>query len=326
MNNTTKSKKGKRSPALVAGLILLFLLIVIIITLAMFASFDEVTYVFEAGKVDIVLVEDKWDPNNGDKTVPNTIIDKNPAITNKEDTVNTYVFLKVYVPYEDDPCFIIEKAEQDESSHGGEVLFDQGKAPEKSKSAPVPIYKFVATGKKYKSDEGTVRPAEKGVTYDDHFYGEESECTKQKVNPGWKLLDDYPKKVDTLKAYEYVYAHVHEVDGKDELLPLIAGATTEYPLFNQIYVQNFRERDLYEKDEYGNYILECNKDIGGNDIPNTEHKVPIGAETLFPDPNRNYSIRVEAYGIQSNFLKENNTTTYDPEDVWNEYINKTGGG
>ena len=58
----------------------------------------------------------------------------------------------------------------------------------------------------------------------------------------------------------------------------------------------------------------------------TLEKVPTGAETLFPDPNRNYSIRVEAYGIQSNFLKENNTTTYDPEDVWEHYINKTGGG
>ena len=98
------------------------------------------------------------------------------------------------------------------------------------------------------------------------------------------------------------------------------------PLFNKIYVQNFRERDLYEKDEYGNYILVCDKDGNNNDIPNTEHKKPTGAKTLFPDPNRNYSIRVEAYGIQSNFLKENNTTTYDPEEVWKHYINKTGGG
>ena len=316
MNNTTKSKKGKRSPALVAGLILLFLLIVIIITLAMFASFDEVTNVFEAGKVDIVLVEDKWDPNDGDKTVPNTIIDKNPAITNKEDTVDTCVFLKVYVPYEDDPRLIIEKAEQDESSQGGEVLFDQGNAPEGSEPVPVPIYKFVATGEKYKRDGETGQPAKKGVTYDGTLYG--NGCAAQKVNPGWKLLKDYPKKVDSLKAYEYVYAHVHKVDGKDELLPLLAGATTEYPLFNQIYVQNFRERDLYEKDEYGNYQM--------SESNGTLKKVPTGAETLFPDPNRNYSIRVEAYGIQSNFLKENNTTTYDPEEVWKHYINKTGGG
>ena len=314
MNNTKKTKKGKRSPALVAGLILLFLLIVIIITLAMFASFDEVTNVFEAGKVDIVLVEDKWDPNDGDKTVPNTIIDKNPAITNKEDTVDTYVFLKVYVPYEDDPCFIIEKAEQDESGQGGRILFSQKDA--NPKSAPVPIYKFVATGEKYKSNVETGQPAKKGVTYDGTLFG--NGCDAQKVNQGWKLLNDYPKIDKSLKAYEYVYAHVHEVDGKDELLPLLAGHTTEYPLFNQIYVQNFRERDLYEKDEYGNYQM--------SESNGTLKKVPTGAETLFPDPNRNYSIRVEAYGIQSNFLKENNTTTYDPEDVWEHYINKTGGG
>ena len=314
MNNTKKTKKGKRSPALVAGLILLFLLIVIIITLAMFASFDEVTNVFEAGKVDIVLVEDKWNPNDGDKTVPNTIIDKNPAITNKEDTVDTCVFLKVYVPYENDPCFIIEKAEQDESGQGGRILFSQKDA--NPKSAPVPIYKFVATGEKYKSNVETGQPAKKGVTYDGTLFG--NGCDAQKVNQGWKLLNDYPKIDKSLKAYEYVYAHVHEVDGKDELLPLLAGHTTEYPLFNQIYVQNFRERDLYEKDEYGNYQM--------SESNGTLKKVPTGAETLFPDPNRNYSIRVEAYGIQSNFLKENNTTTYDPEDVWEHYINKTGGG
>ena len=316
MNNTTKSKKGKRSPALVAGLILLFLLIVIIITLAMFASFDEVTNVFEAGKVDIVLVEDKWDPNDGDKTVPNTIIDKNPAITNKEDTVNTFVFLKVYVPYEDDPHLIIEKAERDEPSQGGKVLFDaKGSKPD----PVVPIYKFVATGEKYKSDGGTVQPAQaakKGETYDGTLYGKG--CDAQMVNQGWKLLNDYPKIDESLKAYEYVYAHVNE-EGT-ELLPLTAGTTTEYPLFNKIYVQNFRERDLYKKDEYGNYQM--------SDLDNdgTLEKVPTDAKTLFPDPNRNYSIRVEAYGIQSNFLKENNTTTYDPEVVWNEYINKTGGG
>ena len=246
MNNTKKTKKGKRSPALVAGLILLFLLIVIIITLAMFASFDEVTNVFEAGKVDIVLVEDKWNPNDGDKTVPNTIIDKNPAITNKEDTVDTYVFLKVYVPYEDDPCFIIEKAEQDESGQGGRILFSQKDA--NPKSAPVPIYKFVATGEKYKSNVETGQSAKKGVTYDGTLYG--NGCDAQMVNPGWKLLEGYPKIDESLKAYEYVYAHVNK-EGT-ELQPLIAGATTEYPLFNQIYVQNFRERDLYEKDEYGN--------------------------------------------------------------------------
>ena len=290
----------------------------------MFASFDEVTNVFEAGKVDIVLVEDKWDPNDGDKTVPNTIIDKNPAITNKEDTVDTCVFLKVYVPYENDPCFIIEKAEQDEPGQGGRILFSQKDAT--PKSAPVPIYKFVATGEKYSPKRSDPAPKEavKGETYDGTLYNDG--CDAQMVNPGWKLLKDYPKKVDSLKAYEYVYAHVHKVDGKDELLPLLAGTTTEYPLFNQIYVQNFRERDLYEKDEYGNYILVCDKDGNNNDIPNTEHKVPTGASTLFPDPNRNYSIRVEAYGIQSYYLKENNTTTYDPEEVWKDYINKTGGG
>ena len=98
---TNTPPKYKRSPALNASIILVFLSIVLLITLAMFVSFDEVTNRFEAGKVDIVLTEPHWDPKNGEETVPNTFIDKDPTIFNKEDTVNTYVFLEVIVPYED---------------------------------------------------------------------------------------------------------------------------------------------------------------------------------------------------------------------------------
>ena len=80
------------------------------------------------------------------------------------------------------------------------------------------------------------------------------------------------------------------------------------------------------KHDFSKFLLFCVILREFNLSNGTLEKVPTGAKTLFPDPNRNYSIRVEAYGIQSNYLKENNTTTYDPEVVWKDYINKTGGG
>ena len=62
-----QKKKYKRSPTLTASIILVFLSIVLLITLAMFTSFDEVTNRLEAGKVDIVLIEPHWNPENGDE-------------------------------------------------------------------------------------------------------------------------------------------------------------------------------------------------------------------------------------------------------------------
>ena len=134
---TNTPPKYKRSPALNASIILVFLSIVLLITLAMFVSFDEVTNRFEAGKVDIVLTEPHWDPKNGEETVPNTFIDKDPTIFNKEDTVNTYVFLEVIVPYDDDPNLIIEKAYQDDKIYAGKPAYTN------TKGEKIPLYKFV---------------------------------------------------------------------------------------------------------------------------------------------------------------------------------------
>ena len=64
MTTQAKKKQRRRSPGFIAGLVLLFVAIVILLTLAMFTSFDEVTNVFEAGKVDIVLTETEWKPED----------------------------------------------------------------------------------------------------------------------------------------------------------------------------------------------------------------------------------------------------------------------
>ena len=305
MTTQVNTKRRKRSPALVAGLILLFLGIVLLITLAMFASFDEVTNVFEAGKVDIVLTETEWHPEDGDLTVPNTFIDKNPAITNKEETVNTYVFLKVTIPYDDDKALVIEEAHQNSETDSGKVVYTN------IDGNKVPIYKFVATGEKTSYAEGEQKPDLTEPTLK-RFYNTAYNSLEQNVNPGWYLLklgangtSNQPTIDDTKKTLTYIYAYVETnksddmldessnvvtEDSKPALKPLIATGTVEYPLFNKVYLQNFRERDV--------------------------------TQTPFPNPGQDYSIHIEAYGIQADFLKPNNTTTYDPEEVWTKYIVK----
>ena len=289
MTTQAKKKQRRRSPGFIAGLVLLFVAIVILLTLAMFTSFDEVTNVFEAGKVDIVLTETEWKPEDGDNTVPNTFIDKNPNIVNKEETVNTYVFLKVTIPYDDDPALIIEKAHQDTHDNSGKIAYKN--SDHSVSEQKVPIYKFVATGKKADGTEEQNPQILKNTDYN---------SSKQEINPGWALVDlngsANPMVDETHKTFTYIYAHVSTTEtgtnGEPLLAEVLPGETITYPLFNKVYLQNFRERKKTQE-----------------------------VSTDFPDPTRDYSIHIEAYGIQANFLKENNTTTRDPSDVWNNYIN-----
>lgn len=254
--NSTKKRKQKRSPALIAGMILLICAVILMITLAMFTSFDEVTNVFEAGKVDIILTETKWHPGDGENVVPEQVIDKNPRITNNEKMVDTYVFLKVVVPYIDtgeatNENILNELEELNGNSKGTRI--------DESHNA-VPLYKFVVT-------EGDID------TYDTTVNADQS------IHNGWYLLDT-PQKDETKKTYTYIYAHVAtNSTGNAQLMPLKAGFSTQYPLFDKIRVVNFNEK---------NFIY-----------------------------NRDYNIYIEAYGIQANFLQQNNTTTNDPVTVWN---------
>lgn len=262
---TTIKKRFKRSPALMTNILLVFIIIVMLITLAMFTSFDEATNRFEAGKVDITLIEPAWNSSNGQEIVPNTFFDKNPAITNNLNTVYTDVFLEVTIPYEDDPSLIVEYAYQDNSADAGKKI--------ESITTPVPYYKFVATGKKMDEEDMQATTSH----YDQTF------TSAQNVNPGWELLEDYPKLDTVNKTFTYVYAYVGKSAIK-QLEALSPGVTTEYPLFNKVYMLNFREK---------------------SDTPK------------FPDSARDYSIKIRAYGIQANFLTGGESTTTNPADVWN---------
>jgi len=88
----------------------------------------------------------------------------------------------------------------------------------------------------------------------------------------------YTEKDENKKVYIYRYAYV-EKDG--EMKPMIHGTETPV-LFDKIKLINFREND---------------------------------SEFTF-ERNRDYSIKVQAYGIQAYFLAENNTTKTDPAEVW----------
>ncbi len=279
MSKPNKKNKAKRSRTLTAAFVLLFVVVGLVITLALFTSLDEVTNRFEAGKVDIVLTESEWNPNNAKNIVPNTTLPKNPTVTNKDKTVNTYVFLKVSVPYDNDKSLVIEKANPDENA-GSVLLSNNSKNP----LLNVPIYKFVATGKKADGSDGTAPdPQSVAVTGS----SDQDSLYEQAVNPGWKIVSGYPKTENG--RIVYVYAHVGEtVESANHLQPLLPGTTAQYPLFNKITLLNFRERTA-----------------------DTTNNI-----TAFPTPGKDYNIYIEAFGIQANYLKANNSTSTNPQEVW----------
>lgn len=264
MTNTVETKhkrKQKRSPALIAGIILLVFTIILMITLAMFASFDEVTNVFNAGKVDIILTESNWNPENAKNVVPEQVIEKNPKIRNNEEMVDTYVFLKVVVPYIDASTGEKPNQLEDNNTSKGSRITPG--------SDGVPLYKFVVTS----TGENPTDSYDQALTF------------AQNVHNGWYLLSGYPKQNIENKTYTYVYAHIQTdsygnniTDPSVKMMPLMAGHETQNPLFDKIRVVNFNEVNL--------------------------------------DTNRDYSIQIDAYGIQANFLRDNNTTTNDPSQVW----------
>ncbi|MBQ1660648.1 MAG: hypothetical protein II059_12510, partial [Clostridia bacterium] len=133
--NKNKNKKKKRSPGLIAGIILVGLMIVLLVTLAMFMSYDEVTNVFQAGKLDIVLTEPNWKPSKAVNIVPNAVLDKDPYITNNE--VKACVFLKVTVPYA-----TVQIEENKDADNKGSLLSHNSNTTYED----VPMYKFVVKG------------------------------------------------------------------------------------------------------------------------------------------------------------------------------------
>lgn len=215
MAASAKNNEKKRSPAMATAIIVVFLLIVVMITLAMFTSFDLVTNRFDAGKVDIVLTETKWKPEDATKLVPGEDLDKNPVIVNNEQT-DVFVFLKVTVPYD---RFELEK---DSGTDKGKVLDNL--------HAFVPLYKFMVYNNNGTDD-----------TSDDKYDKDSTTGTAQSVNSGWYLMDnnsDGCSEIDTTnRKITYLYAYVGS-NGSKIMEKLTPGSATSKPLFDKVCLQN----------------------------------------------------------------------------------------
>ena len=242
-----KSINKRRANTLSAAIALMVFMVVIIVTLAMFTSTDMVTNRFNGANLDILLTESKWDPSKAKNIVPETVLDKNPTVTNI-DEVDAYVFLKVTVPY------ATVYLEDYSGTNKGQKL--------SGSPMSIPLYKFGQRKSTFNTD-GSVT------------YAAENEDS-QLINSGWVQVGGYQANA-TANTRTYVYAHVNSLN---QLIPLMKGTTTQYPLFDKIKLVNF------------------NEETGGS--------VSLPAD---------YSIRVEAYGIQANY-SVNGTTSTVPLDVW----------
>lgn len=94
-------------------LIVLAMLVVLIVGSigAYFTASDEASNSFTVGKIDIELTEPNWDkltddnenevPDVAECVLPNALIDKDPTVTNKSETNDAFVFVRVTVPKAD---------------------------------------------------------------------------------------------------------------------------------------------------------------------------------------------------------------------------------
>lgn len=278
MTKTERKPKRRRSPAVLAGMVLIFLMIVLIVSLAMFTGFDEVTNRFEPGNINITLLEPEWDPTEGIKVTPNKDLPKDPYIRNDEE-IATYVFMKVTIPYD---RMTVEKNDFVGGTHGNAASDNAGTL---DFTAEMPYYKFVV-----KQDETAQGSAIRFI------YDETRDSSQLVYSSRWKLIDgpgaydriNSVQNVDTQKkTYTYLYAYMDSETGS-KMYPLMPGEQT-HQLFDKIHVVNFRE------------------------VLDNEDPTP---DEAFPKYNRDYSVVIEAYGIQANFLAQNNQTTYDPYEVW----------
>ena len=224
-SKSDEKKKKKRSPGMLAAIVLTFLLIVLMMTLALFTSVDEVTNVFDAGRVDIILTESEWKPAKAKYVVPEHEIPKNPKVTNNEKT-DVYVFLEVTVPY-------INNTEIEMSTPEN----SKGQVQQAStENNPVPLYKF-GTANYNNADP----PVITSYTYNTNLNTDQRINAPTSEKSGWTLVTGtnvYPKVDATNKTITYVYAHVNN---SNNLLPLMPGHTTQTALFDSVKVINFDE-------------------------------------------------------------------------------------
>ena len=213
-------KKNRRSIAVACAAAVL---IVVGSTVAFFSSRDETTNRFAGSRLDIILTETNWNPNEAVNVVPGDELPKNPRVTNNERTPG-YIFMRVTVP-----C-------------GNVTMLDKPDGTSLETSAVnVPLYKFMVS----KSDAPLVFEADTTFT------------PAQKVRSQWKLVSGYPKYIEQDKVLTYVYAYSTD---QTSLTPLLEDQTTE-PLFDKLWVWNFNQNSLNQSGGNQGYVSGRNYNV-----------------------------------------------------------------
>ncbi len=241
-------KRRKRSPVMAAMTASLLVLILLVTTMAMLSSQDIVKNTFNAGSLDITLIEPKWHPENAQGILPGDYLDKDPGVVSNEE-LDVYVFLKVSIPCDK---LIIEDVSGNALTNG---------------TADLPLFKLVSDDQK-EADTNALQKYHDDV---------------------WKLLDDdnngytyyTPSTDDNCGEYVYVYAYLG--GNAVTLRELQKDEQTSKPLFDKVYVSNFNE----------NFNVKASRD---------------------------YSVRVEAYGIQTRYLGDGGEPVNEPKAVWQKII------
>ena len=112
-----------------------------------------------------------------------------------------------------------------------------------------------------------------------YIYDENADKSQNYHNTDWQPVYAEPTVNTTDKSLVYIFAHVNPSD-RTKLIELASGTTTGVPLFDRIKLVNINEETIKERQ------------------------------------GRDNNVTVEAYGIQTRFLENNNGTTYDPVAVW----------
>ena len=196
-------KKHFKSLAVIASVTAL---VVISSTMAFFSSNDNTTNKFIGTRFDISLTETKWDAEQAKEVIPGQELDKNPHITNKEQT-ECYVFLRVTVPCD------TQMVDNDDGT------------PMDSALTNVPMYKFMISA----------------GTNPETYLSDTEFSPKQKVHSHWKLIDDSGSNYTYFNSEEQQFVYVYAYAEGDTLTPLRKNEITE-PLFDKLRLWNFNEQ------------------------------------------------------------------------------------
>ena len=204
MPQITRDKQNKTRNFIVS--LSLLVLVVIGSTLAYFSSRDEVTNRFRASRFDLLLTETKWDPSSARDVVPGDELDKNPQVTNLEQTPG-YIFLRVTVPCD------VQKVENADGTLLG------------STDASVPMYKFMVS-------DGNDPPS----------YAVNTEFSAaQTVKSCWTPVNTpAAQNFGTAQAPDWQIVYVYAYTYGDTLVSLLEGQTTP-ALFDKLKLWNFTE-------------------------------------------------------------------------------------